>query len=157
VMPHSTATAPACRGADPSLFHSDLPGGANARAIAQAKNICGLCDLQADCLRFAMRFPDDEQWGVWGGLDAASRRALRAADPEAWPVEASSLNAYLPARVEVYGRGGGKNVHENVDWATVDLDDRVVDLMDRYQDVTEVGYALTDESGIVIDVNEVAA
>lgn len=156
MMPHSTATAPACRGADPDLFHPTIGGKLGARATATAKAICGLCDLQDDCLKFSMRFPDDEQWGVWGGLDAAGRRALRAADPDAWPVEASSLNGYLPGRAEVYGRGTGKNVHENVDWAAVDLDDRVVDLMSRYETETDLGYGLTDNSGIVNDI-EVAA
>ena len=42
-------------------------GGENPRA---AKRICGWCEVQAECLAFALK--TNEQHGIWGGLSAVS-------------------------------------------------------------------------------------
>lgn len=39
-----------------------------------AKDICGRCPLRARCLAYAM---NNEPYGIWGGLDAAERLAVR--------------------------------------------------------------------------------
>ncbi len=53
-------------------------GGENPRA---AKRICGWCEVQAECLAFALK--TNEQHGIWGGLSARERRALRASQRRA--------------------------------------------------------------------------
>ncbi|MFJ9845100.1 WhiB family transcriptional regulator [Kitasatospora sp. NPDC101155] len=67
----------ACRYVDPELFFPDNRGGgtaAESRAI-QAKSVCRACPARRECLRRAVQ--DGEQYGVWGGLTAPERRALR--------------------------------------------------------------------------------
>lgn len=162
MMQHRTEYAPACDqpGADPDTWYRE-----DAESVSIAKRLCGGCELQASCLEYAMTFPDEDQWGVWGGLDAAGRRALRASSPDRYPVEVSTLDKFLGTRGERFGnhwenREGWSLREKPIDWAQVDrdeLDDRVVSLMERYQNETELGYALTDQSGIVLPVNEVAA
>lgn len=39
-----------------------------------AKRICASCPVQDDCLQVALTFNED--YGIWGGLTAAERRAL---------------------------------------------------------------------------------
>jgi WhiB family redox-sensing transcriptional regulator len=41
----------------------------------RAIRICGHCPVRDDCLAYALN--GDEQYGVWGGLTAEERRALR--------------------------------------------------------------------------------
>ena len=61
-----------CAQVDPELWFPERgqPNGA-------AKLICSWCEVQAECLTFAMR--TNEQFGVWGGLAPGERRALRLA------------------------------------------------------------------------------
>ncbi len=42
---------------------------------ARAKEICGACSVQDKCLTYAMEI--SEQHGIWGGLTARERRALK--------------------------------------------------------------------------------
>jgi WhiB family redox-sensing transcriptional regulator len=68
----------ACRGESASLFMPAIalqsaPG--NARRVKHAKRVCAQCPVRRECLDYALRV--DEQLGIWGGLDAAERRALR--------------------------------------------------------------------------------
>jgi len=59
----------ACRGADPDVF---FPGPKqNAR---QAKKICAVCEVKAECLAYAI---DNEPLGVWGGMSPRERLAAR--------------------------------------------------------------------------------
>ena len=44
-----------------------------------AKRICASCPVQDDCLAVALTFNED--FGIWGGLTAAERRALAIAIP----------------------------------------------------------------------------
>lgn len=59
-----------CAQVDPELWfpESGQPNG-------KAKLVCGWCDVQAECLAFALRA--NEQYGVWGGLSPEERRRLR--------------------------------------------------------------------------------
>jgi len=57
----------ACRGADPEIFVSDAHE-------EQAKAICRMCPVIADCYEYAIRIK--EQFGIWGGLNPRERRRL---------------------------------------------------------------------------------
>lgn len=41
----------------------------------EAKKICAACEVQSECLEFAMAL--DERHGVWGGLSPHERRLLK--------------------------------------------------------------------------------
>jgi WhiB family redox-sensing transcriptional regulator len=65
-----------CRNEDPELF---FPIGIGAPAVAQAadaKAVCRLCPVAADCLRAALAEPGTA--GVWGGTTEAERAELIA-------------------------------------------------------------------------------
>jgi len=55
---------------DPDLF--TFGSGGSAR---QARNICGACDVAAECLEYAMR--TNQADSVWTGLTPLQRRNLR--------------------------------------------------------------------------------
>lgn len=67
----------ACRTADPELFFptATAPGAAAQRRNREAKAICGRCPVLAECLSWAMT--EGLDYGVFGGLTADERRALR--------------------------------------------------------------------------------
>jgi len=46
-----------------------------SETVERARAICGGCAVSAECVRYAMEDPDLE--GVWAGLTAKERRALR--------------------------------------------------------------------------------
>ena len=65
----------ACNGCDVELF---FPVGSTGPAIAQiaaAKEVCGQCPVQAECLDFAL--VTNQESGVWGGATEEERRRLR--------------------------------------------------------------------------------
>jgi WhiB family redox-sensing transcriptional regulator len=65
----------ACLDEDPELF---FPTGNTAPALVQvqeAKVICHRCDVVDTCLKWAIEF--GQEAGVWGGLSADERRALK--------------------------------------------------------------------------------
>jgi WhiB family redox-sensing transcriptional regulator len=65
----------ACLDEDPELF---FPIGITGPALVQieeAKVICHRCEVLEPCLRWAIEFGQDG--GVWGGLSADERRALK--------------------------------------------------------------------------------
>ena len=65
----------ACLDEDPELF---FPTGNTGPALAQieeAKAICHRCEVVEPCLAWAIEFGQDS--GVWGGLSAEERRALK--------------------------------------------------------------------------------
>lgn len=41
----------------------------------EAKKVCMACEVQSECLEFAMAH--DDPWGVWGGLSPYERRVLK--------------------------------------------------------------------------------
>jgi len=69
----------ACRGELAGLFVPSLggePAHARIQREAQAKRVCAQCPVRKECLEYALRVR--EELGIWGGLDATERRALRS-------------------------------------------------------------------------------
>jgi WhiB family redox-sensing transcriptional regulator len=65
----------ACRDTDPDLF---FPVGTTGPAIDQienAKAVCRVCDVQKNCLEYALVTNQDS--GIWGGTSEEERRAIR--------------------------------------------------------------------------------
>jgi WhiB family redox-sensing transcriptional regulator len=65
----------ACLDEDPDLFFSVASTSLAAVQVAQAKAVCGRCEVAPACLRWAMQTHQDA--GVWGGMSEDERRALR--------------------------------------------------------------------------------
>ena len=64
-----------CRDTDPDLF---FPVGTTGPAIEQietAKSVCRQCEVQRECLEYALATNQDS--GIWGGTSEEERRALR--------------------------------------------------------------------------------
>lgn len=60
-----------CQGLeDPFIFQA--PPGERSKP---AKAVCQLCDVRVDCLDYALA--NNENFGVWGGLDEVERQALK--------------------------------------------------------------------------------
>jgi WhiB family redox-sensing transcriptional regulator len=58
---------------DPLFF----AGQGQSRLANQARAICAVCEVQGECLEFAIRNPDETEFGVWGGTTPGERRKLR--------------------------------------------------------------------------------
>lgn len=83
-----------CRQTDPELWFADT----SRRTKARAASICASCPVRRPCLAWALVF--DEEYGVWGGLDAAERLPLqrRLSTGEPLPeVLAAAMAAPIPA------------------------------------------------------------
>ena len=65
----------ACATADPELFFPISHVGPALRQVAKAKAICGGCEIQQACLRYALDAGTTVQ-GVWGGTTEEERRRL---------------------------------------------------------------------------------
>lgn len=76
----------ACRGVDLEIFYPAYPtrseGGrsraviaAAMSAVAEAKQVCASCPVIGECRAYALAAR--EEYGVWGGLSAEDRHALR--------------------------------------------------------------------------------
>jgi WhiB family redox-sensing transcriptional regulator len=65
-----------CRGVDPEIFmftdDTRLPAG--ARKLEAALKFCHACDVQAECLAYAL---NNNEIGVWGGKTEFQRRRIR--------------------------------------------------------------------------------
>jgi WhiB family transcriptional regulator, redox-sensing transcriptional regulator len=61
----------ACRGYPEVDFFADVRA-----AVAQAKSICGRCQVRGECLEYAVRH---DEIGVWGGTTRRERRRLEGA------------------------------------------------------------------------------
>jgi WhiB family redox-sensing transcriptional regulator len=65
-----------CRGAaDPELWFPVTETGPGAAQVAEAKAECARCPVATECLEFALAAGLDH--GVFGGMSASERRALR--------------------------------------------------------------------------------
>jgi hypothetical protein len=70
-----------CRGADTTLFYPGRDGEVggwnkdDAEKVARAKALCGDCQVQAECLAYALTY--DEPFGIWGGLTSRERNKLK--------------------------------------------------------------------------------
>jgi len=58
---------------DPLFF----AGQGQSRLANQARAICAVCEVQGECLEFALRNPEETEYGVWGGTTPGERRRLR--------------------------------------------------------------------------------
>jgi len=65
----------ACRSYDPSLFFPVGTTGPSIREIEKAKRICRGCEVQAECLQYALG--NGAQHGIFGGLTEEERQRLR--------------------------------------------------------------------------------
>jgi WhiB family transcriptional regulator, redox-sensing transcriptional regulator len=75
IQPAAWRTHAACRDTDPDLF---FPVGTTGPAIEQidaAKAVCRECEVNGQCLEFALATNQDS--GVWGGTSEEERRKLR--------------------------------------------------------------------------------
>lgn len=63
----------ACRHADPDLFFPVSASGPSLDEVTRAKSICAACQVQRQCLAFALDTRQDH--GVWGGMSEQERRA----------------------------------------------------------------------------------
>jgi WhiB family redox-sensing transcriptional regulator len=59
-----------CSQTDPEAFFPEKGG-----STRDAKRICGQCNVQSECLEYALK--NDERFGIWGGLSERERRRLR--------------------------------------------------------------------------------
>jgi WhiB family redox-sensing transcriptional regulator len=77
----------ACQSADPELFFpiSELP--ASSRDIAEARAICGPCQVRPQCLAHAM--DSGPVQGIWGGTTEKERLVLRSRRQKPDPASAA--------------------------------------------------------------------
>jgi len=64
----------ACATADPDLFFPISHSGPALRQVMRAKAICASCDIQGECLSYALDAGSIQ--GVWGGMTEQERRRL---------------------------------------------------------------------------------
>ncbi len=62
----------ACRFMDPALF---LP--IAGQSSAEARSVCALCSVRAECLDYALAIPSSSDYGIYAGTTARERRRLR--------------------------------------------------------------------------------
>lgn len=89
-------THAACRGAGPDLFYID-----RGEPTAEAKAVCAVCPVTAQCLDFALIHHDT--FGIWGGMSVRERRRLRRVPPAVPVIGASAIcsccgETFRPAR-----------------------------------------------------------
>jgi WhiB family redox-sensing transcriptional regulator len=65
----------ACLDQDPELFFPVGNTGPALDQIEHGKSVCRRCEVVETCLKWAIESHQDE--GVWGGLSADERRALK--------------------------------------------------------------------------------
>jgi WhiB family redox-sensing transcriptional regulator len=73
----------ACATADPELFFPISYAGPALRQVAKAKAICARCQIQQDCLGYALDAGSIQ--GVWGGTTEEERRLLQRRQRRARP------------------------------------------------------------------------
>ena len=74
-VPARWRAAGACVSADPDLFFPISAVGKGAAQIAEARRICGCCQVRRQCLDFAM--DTGETAGIWGGTTPEERIRAR--------------------------------------------------------------------------------
>jgi len=65
----------ACVSHEPELFFPIGTAGPAQTHLAEAQQVCRGCEVQTDCLQWALSNGVD--YGVWGGLSEDQRRSLR--------------------------------------------------------------------------------
>lgn len=106
----------ACRDEDPErFFPTDLQ--TNGPQTVEAKAFCRLfCQVQDECLAWALGKGED--WGIWGGLTPAERRALTGRQREPKPSRPRTVcgngHALEGGNVRIeYGKQVCKTCHAN--------------------------------------------
>lgn len=64
-----------CRDTDPELFFPVGTTGLAVVAQSNAKQVCRACEVQRECLDYALATNQDS--GIWGGLTEEERRVIR--------------------------------------------------------------------------------
>jgi WhiB family redox-sensing transcriptional regulator len=64
----------ACQGADPELFFPVAVMGRAVEQISSAKAVCGRCEVDKNCLSYAL---ETMPHGIWGGTTREERIAMR--------------------------------------------------------------------------------
>ena len=89
VMPRVAMPAwPGCPGARAGariaelFFPAELTSPAPLQRVSAARAVCGRCPVGRSCLAYALRTGQD---GIWGGITAADRRAMRHSPPGGGP------------------------------------------------------------------------
>ena len=70
LTPEDWAKDALCAQADPEAFFPE-----RGTPTTNPKTICAACDVQADCLGYALRH--NEKYGIWGGTSPKERQRLR--------------------------------------------------------------------------------
>lgn len=70
----------ACSGMGPDAFFPE-----RGRSALPAKEVCWVCPVRAECLRYAME--ERIWWGIWGGFSEKERRALNILNGQGVPVD----------------------------------------------------------------------
>lgn len=65
----------ACIGHDPSMFFPAGETGPAAEQIKYAKQVCATCEVNEECLGYAIE--TNQSSGIWGGLTEDERRPVR--------------------------------------------------------------------------------
>ncbi|MHB9862013.1 WhiB family transcriptional regulator [Streptomyces sp. YIM S03343] len=67
--------AAACAGEKTDLFFPVGESDAALKQTEQAKAVCAVCPVRAECLRFALDTCQAD--GIWGGLTESERRQMK--------------------------------------------------------------------------------
>ena len=70
-MNHTWHTKAACQGLAPEIFYPSTEDDADA---AEAKAVCGVCQVRESCLEFALSVREKD--GIWGGATDKERRRI---------------------------------------------------------------------------------
>jgi WhiB family transcriptional regulator, redox-sensing transcriptional regulator len=65
----------ACRSEDPEIFFPISSLGSGLHQVAQAKAVCGRCQVRPECLSYALA--SRQVHGVWGGTSEEERQLMR--------------------------------------------------------------------------------
>jgi WhiB family transcriptional regulator, redox-sensing transcriptional regulator len=65
----------ACRFIDPELFFPISNSGPSLNQVTRAKAVCAACEVQSECLAFAVR--TRQKHGIWGGTTKDERDGSR--------------------------------------------------------------------------------
>jgi len=65
----------ACKGAPIEIFF--LERGCSKHDSQPARQLCRNCDVQPQCLDYALSEPESSVRGIWGGTTGKERRAMR--------------------------------------------------------------------------------
>ena len=66
---------PVCMETDPEIFFPE-PSNGRDYSLVQAKKYCEGCHARVECAIFAI--VNNEEYGVWGGLNVRTRQAIRS-------------------------------------------------------------------------------